>query len=315
MSEPLSLWHDTPARQAILEFVSAVTTPSSPRFVAPEARIATFDNDGTLWCEKPMHVQFDYFMRVMAKAADQNPELRTKQPWKAAWDRDFDWLGGSVTKHYQGDDSDFRVFLDGILSLAQGKPVEQVESDAKAFVEEEQHPELGIYYRDCVYQPMVQLLDYLADNGFTNYIVSGGGRDFMRGFAQELYTVPRERVIGSTVAYRYVEADDGVGIVQQPELDVIDDGPGKPIQIWNVIGRRPILAAGNSNGDIEMLKFAESSAPRSLNLLLLHDDDRREYAYRRGAETALALAAEGGWQVISMKSDFRTIFEAKQDDC
>ena len=308
MDRPLQLWNDTPTRQALLDFVSAVTTPGSPDFVPTEARIATFDNDGTLWCEKPMYIQLDYFLRELAKIAEQKPEFRAEQPWKAAWDRDYDWLDESVIKHYQGDDSDFRVFLGGILSLVKNKPVEEVESDAKTFIETEFHPELGIRYRDCTYRPMIELLDYLSDNGFTNYIVSGGGRDFMRGFAQDLYGVPRERVIGSTVAYRYVEAEDGVRIVQQPELAVIDDGPGKPVQIWNVIGRRPILAAGNSNGDSEMLKFVESGKQKFLNLLLLHDDEQREYAYRRGAEAIFALAAKSEWQIVSMQSDFRQVF-------
>ena len=308
MSRPISLWHDTPTRQAILEFVSAVTTPGGQDFLEPEARIATFDNDGTLWCEKPMYIQFDYFLRELARAAEQDAGLRVKQPWKAAWEKDYGWFGAAVTKHYQGDDSDFQIFLGGILSLVKDKPVEQVEADAKAFIETEFHPELGIRYQDCIYQPMVELLAYLADNGFTNYIVSGGGRDFMRGFAQDLYGVPRERVIGSTVAYHYEETESGARIVQRPELAVIDDGPGKPVQIWNVIGRRPILAAGNANGDIEMLKFAESSGHRFLNLLMLHDDDQREYAYQSGAETALALAAGRNWQIVSMRSDFRQIF-------
>jgi phosphoserine phosphatase len=308
MVQPLSLWKNTPTRQAVLDFVSAVTNPGSPDFVPPEERIAVFDKDGTLWCEKPMYIQFDYFLREMAQVAEGNPELRAQQPWQAAWEKDFDWFGEAVSKHYLGDDTDFKVFLGGVLALSKGRPVEQVESAAKTFIENETHPDLGIPYRDCIYRPMVELLGYLAENGFTNYIVSGGGRDFMRGFAEELYNVPRERVIGSTVAYYYAEDDDGIAIVQKPELDVIDDGPGKPLQIWNVIGRRPILAAGNANGDIEMLKFTQSNRRKSLNLLLLHDDDQREYAYTRGAENALSLAEEQDWQVISMKTDFLKIF-------
>ena len=155
---------------------------------------------------------------------------------------------------------------------------------------------------------MLELMRFLEANGFTNYIVSGGGRDFMRGFADDLYGIPRERVIGSTVAYRYVEREDRAAIVQQAELDVIDDGPGKPIQIWNVIGRHPILAAGNANGDIEMLKFAEASGKPFLNLLVFHDDEEREFAYDQGAEKALGLAAERGWHAISMKEDWNDIF-------
>jgi hypothetical protein len=155
---------------------------------------------------------------------------------------------------------------------------------------------------------MLELLRFLEANGFTNYIVSGGGRDFMRGFAQERYGIPRERVIGSTVAYRFVEDEGGGQIVQQAELDMIDDGPGKPIQIWNVIGRRPILAAGNSNGDIPMLRFAREGTRRTLRLLVLHDDAEREFDYVAGAEQALDLARRYGWTIASIERDWRRVF-------
>ena len=308
MSEPLSLWNHTPTRQDILDYLAAVTTPGSPDFVQPVERIAVFDNDGTLWCEKPMYIQLDFLLRKLAAQAQLDPSLQDKQPWKAAWEKDFSWLGDTITKHYQGDDHDLHVLLKGILSLSQDQPVQKIETDAKDFIYSERHPTFGILYKDCIYQPMLELLHYLEDQGFVNYIVSGGGRDFMRGFASELYGVQRQRVIGSTVAYRYLETKDGCEIVQQADLDVIDDGPGKAIQIWNVIGRRPILAAGNSNGDIEMLKFAQASSKPYLNLLLLHDDSQREFEYEKGAEKALALAADNAWQIISMKEDFKKIF-------
>jgi len=308
MTGPLSLWNHTPTRQAVLEFVAAVSTPGSPDYVPPSERVATFDNDGTLCCEKPMYIQFDYLLRKLAAQAQDDGKLRAQQPWQAAWEKDYEWLGGAITKHYQGDDSDFRILLGGILALAEDQPVEQIEMEAKQFVENERHPELDMPYGKCVYQPMLELLRYLETQGFVNYIVSGGGRDFMRGFADDLYGIPRQRIIGSTVAYRMVEDDGGVAIVQQAELDVIDDGPGKPIQIWHVIGRRPLLAVGNSNGDIEMLKFAEANGKSFLNLLLLHDDAKREYAYDQGAESALKLAAERGWTVISMLNDWKEVF-------
>ena len=288
--------------------MTAITTPGSPDFIPSTERIATFDNDGTLWCEKPLYIQFDYFLRKLAVQAESDPALRMQQPWQAAWEKDFDWLGGTITRHYQGDDSDFRILLSGIIGLAKDQPVEQVEATAREFIENERHPTLGLAYRDCIYQPMLELLRYLDANGFTNHIVSGGGRDFMRGFADDLYGIPRERVIGSTVAYSFVENERGAAIVQQAELDVIDDGPGKAIQIWNVIGRRPILAAGNSNGDIEMLKFAQASGKSFLNLLVHHDDAKREFAYDQGAEKALRLAAERGWHTISMQEDWNDIF-------
>lgn len=308
MNEPLTLWNGTSTRQAIVDFVTAVTTPGSPSFVPQEERIAVFDNDGTLWCEKPMYIQLDYLLRKMAAQAERDPALRTKQPWKAAREKDFDWLGGVVTRHYMGDDRDLKIVLAGILALSHGQLVEQVEAEALNFIMNEYHPTLGLLYRHCVYQPMVELLRYLEANGFSNYIVSGGGRDFMRGFAQELYGIPRQRVIGSTVAYRYVENKEGGQIEQRAELDVIDDGPGKPIQIWNVIGRRPILAAGNSNGDLPMLIFAGGSSLPALRLLVVHDDTEREFDYVTGAEKTIQIANEQAWTVVSMQCDWKQVF-------
>ncbi|HBX69866.1 MAG TPA: acid phosphatase [Chloroflexi bacterium] len=304
----LTFWNDTAPRQAILDFVAAVTDETGPQYVPPEERIAVFDNDGTLWCEKPMYIQLDYLLRQLAVQAEENPALREKQPWKAAWEKDFRWLGEVITKHYQGDDHDFKIMLGGILSLSDGLPVEQVEAAAREFIGNARHPTLDIRYRDCIYQPMLELLRYLEENGFTNYIVSGGGRDFMRGFADDLYGVPRQRVIGSTVAYHFAESADGGEILQKAELDVVDDGPGKPIQIWSVIGRRPILAAGNSNGDLPMLAFAGGDSSRALRLLVLHDDPEREFAYTTGAETILRAAQTQHWTIVSMKADFKNVF-------
>jgi phosphoserine phosphatase len=198
-----------------------------------------------------------------------------------------------------------QVLLSGIISLAADQAVDRVEAEAKDFIENERHPTLGLTYRNCIYQPMLELLQYLEANGFINYIVSGGGRDFMRGFVHDLYGIPRERVIGSTVAYRFVENDGGGEIVQQAELDVIDDGPGKPVQIWNVIGRRPILVAGNSNGDLPMMTFAGEPA---LRLLVVHDDAEREFDYVAGAEKVITAARTKGWTMISMKDDFKVVF-------
>jgi phosphoserine phosphatase len=308
MIETLKSWNDTPTRQVILDFVVAVTDENNPNYVPPTERIAVFDNDGTLWCEKPMYIQFDYILRKLAVQAEGDASLRSKQPWQAAWEKDFDWLGGAVTKHYQGDDSDFKIFLKGVLSLSEGVAVEEVEAAAREFIENERHPTLGLSYKDCIYQPMLELLQYLEVNGFINYIVSGGGRDFMRGFAADLYGIPRERLIGSTVAYRLVESDDGSEIVQKAELDVIDDGPGKPIQIWNVIGRRPILAAGNSNGDLQMMKFAGGASLPALRLLVIHDDAEREFDYVAGAEKAINAVKTLDWTAVSIQRDWMKVF-------
>ena len=307
MSEFLPSWTDTPTKKAIQDYVDSVTDEDGPGYVPRVERIAVFDNDGTLWCEKPMYIQLDYLLRRLAAQAEGEPLLRSKQPWQAAWEKDFTWLGGAVTKHYQGDDGDLHTLLGGILTLSKGQAVERVEADARRFIENERHPVLDLLYRDCIYQPMVELLRYLESNGFINYIVSGGGRDFMRGFARDLYGIPRQRVIGSTVAYRYVE-DDGGTIEQRAELDVIDDGPGKPVQIWNLVGRRPILAAGNSNGDLPMMAFAGGPSLPTLRLLVVHDDADREFDYVAGAEKVIDIAQAQGWTTISMRADWSRVF-------
>jgi len=307
MTKFLQSWKDSPAKQAIQNFVSVVTTTGSPDFVPPENRIATFDNDGTLWCEKPMYIQLDYLLGKMAEKAESNPELRTKQPWQAAWEKDFKWLGDVVTNHYQGDDSGLHILFGGVLSLSENQPVEEIEAAARIFIDNFRHPTLGLLYRDCVYLPMLELLRYLEANGFTNYIVSGGGRDFMRGFSQDLYGIPRQHVIGSTVAYRYRDSEVGGYILQQAELDVMDDGPGKPVQIWNVIGRRPILSAGNSNGDLPMLRFTGGASLPALRLLIVHDDPAREFEYTAGAEEVLLAAQENNWVSVSIKNDWREV--------
>lgn len=310
MNEMLPSWKDTPTRLTIMKFIAAVTDEIGPQYVPPSERIAVFDNDGTLWCEKPIYIQLDHLLRMLAAQADLDPSLQARQPWKAAWEKDFAWLGDVVTKHYQGDDSDLHLLLGGILKLSEGQKVEEIEAAAKDFIENQRHPTLGMIYRDCIYQPMLELLSYLAANGFTNYIVSGGGRDFMRGFSQELYGIPRERVIGSTLAYQYVE-DDGGTILQRAELDAIDDGPGKPIQIWNVIARRPILAAGNSNGDLPMLAFAGGPSKPVLRLLIVHDDGEREFKYIAGAEKILNSAQSKGWTTVSMQDDWEQVFPSR----
>ena len=308
----LPSWNDTPTKQAILDFVGAVTDESGPGYVPPAERVATFDNDGTLWCEKPMYIQLDYLLRKLAAQAASDASLRTRQPWKAVVEKDFDWLGGAVTKHYQGDDTDLQVLLGGVLSLSEGMPVEQVEAEAREFIDNEHHPTLGLAYKDCIYQPMLELLHYLEANGFINYIVSGGGRDFIRSVSLDLYGIPRQRVSGSTVAYRYAGNEEGGVIVQRAELDVANDGPAKPVAIWDTVARRPILAAGNSNGDLPMLAFAGGPSLPALRLLVVHDDADREFDYIAGAEKVLSAAQEQDWTVISIKQDWRKVFPASK---
>jgi phosphoserine phosphatase len=307
-SEPLASWRASASRQAIVEFVARVTTDGSPDFAPPPERVAVFDNDGTLWCEKPMPIQLDFILRRLAAMADQEPELRTRQPWQAAYTRDYGWLGQVITNHYQGDDRELPVLAAGVLQAFAGITVEEFETQADTFLRSAQHPTLGRGYLACAYTPMVELLQYLEANGFANYIASGGGRDFMRPISQEVYGVPRQRVIGSSTALAWEPGEGGGRIVRKPEADVLDDGPAKPVRIWSRVGRRPLLAAGNSNGDVPMLAFAEQPGRPGLRLLVLHDDPAREFDYTTGAEQALQQARTNGWTVVSINDDWATVF-------
>ena len=306
--EPLPSWNDTAARQAIMQFVEAVSGADRNGYVPPEERVAVFDNDGTLWCERPMPIQLDFILRRLVAMADQDPLLRDRQPWKAAYDKDYGWLGGVITRHYHGDDRDLPVLAAGVLQAHAGITVEDFEAQADAFLRSAQHPTLGRGYLACAYAPMVELLGYLDANGFRNYIASGGGRDFMRPISQEVYGVPRQRVIGSSTSLAWQPEEGGGRIVRKPELDVLDDGPAKPVRIWSRVGRRPLLAAGNSNGDLPMLAFAQQPGRPSLRLLVLHDDPEREFDYTTGAERALEEAEAQGWTVVSIKNDWVTVF-------
>jgi phosphoglycolate phosphatase-like HAD superfamily hydrolase len=306
--DPLPSWRAGASKQAIQEFVERVTSEGSPGFVAPEERVAVFDNDGTLWCEKPMPIQLDFILRRLAAMADQDPELRTRQPWQAAYTRDYGWLGQVITNHYHGDDSELPVLAAGVLQAFAHITVEEFETQADTFLRTTEHPTLGRGYLACAYTPMVELLGYLDGNGFANYIASGGGRDFMRPISQEVYGVPRQRVIGSSTALAYEPGQGGGRIIRKPEADVLDDGPEKPVRIWSRVGRRPILAAGNSNGDLPMLAFAEQPGRPSLRLLVLHDDPAREFDYTAGAEQALQQAHTNGWTVVSINHDWATVF-------
>jgi phosphoserine phosphatase len=306
--DPLPSWRAGASKQAILDFVRRVTAEGGTDAVPPQERVAVFDNDGTLWCEKPMPIQLDFILRRLVVMAEQDPALRTRQPWQAAHSRDYGWLGEVITKHYHGDDSDLPVLAAGVLQAFAGVTVEEFEAQADRFLRGTQHPTLGRAYLACGYAPMVELLGYLEANGFSNYIASGGGRDFMRPISQELYGVPRQRVSGSSVSLAWNDDGRGGTIVHKPEVDVLDDGPEKPVRIWSRVGRRPLLAAGNSNGDIPMLQFAEQTDRPCLRLLVLHDDPDREFDYVVGAELALRLASTNGCTVVSIKDDWATVF-------
>src|SRR5204863_1027381 len=211
--------------------------------------------------------------RRLVEMAEAKPELRDRQPWKAAYERDYGWLSALMVEHYAGDDSNVKILAAGILAAYEGISVEDFEAQADAFLRSGQHPTLGRGYLETAYAPMVELLGYLEANGFTNYIASGGGRDFMRPISQEVYGIPRDRVIGSATTFEYTSTDHGGTIAHKAEADYLDDGPQKPIRIWSRTGRRPVLAAGNSNGDIPMLEYTQHPDKPCIRLLVLHDDD------------------------------------------
>ena len=302
----LRSWREGAAKQAILDFVDRTSSGSDA--VPVEERVAVFDNDGTLWCEKPMPIQLDFILRRLVEMAEAKPELRDRQPWKAAYEKDYGWLGALMAEHYAGDDSNVKILGAGILAAYDGMSVEDFDAQSEEFLRTAQHPTLKRSYLDCAYAPMLELLDYLKANGFANYIVSGGGRDFMRPITQEVYGVPRERVIGSAPAFAYTSDDHGGRITHQGAPDYLDDGPQKPIRIWSRTGRRPLLSAGNSNGDVPMLDFTHRADNQCIRLLVLHDDGEREFDYTTGAEQALERADKMGWTVVSVKNDWATVF-------
>ena len=228
-TEVLASWNDCSARRAVLELVERTVSAGVP----VEERVGAFDNDGTLWCEKPMPIQADFILRRLFEMAHADPELRGRQPCKAAYERDYGWLGTVLSEHYAGDDTNVRTLLAGVLAAYTGISVEAFEAKSDEFLRTAQHPTLGRAYIECAYAPMVELLAYLEDNGFSNYIVSGGGRDFMRPISQEVYGIPRDRVIGSATTFEYTRNDRGGTITHKAEADYLDDGPQKPIRIWS----------------------------------------------------------------------------------
>jgi phosphoserine phosphatase len=288
--DPLPSWHDGEVKAAILAFVRAVSEPGGS-FVPGSERVATFDNDGTLWCEKPAYVQADFVLRRWRQMAEEDPGKRTEQPWKAVIENDQAWLAG-LTEHLP-------ELIKGVTEAYEGITTEDFERAVAEFFAHAKHPTLGVPYTQLGYRPMRELISLLKDRGFAVYICSAGGRDFVRPIAEELYGVERQSVIGSasTLEYRDGRLYRTRGI-EQP----IDDGPGKPVHIWSRTGRTPLLAAGNADGDIAMLETARFA------LLINHDDDEREFAYETGAERALSEARQRGWTVVSVKNDFAEVF-------
>jgi phosphoserine phosphatase len=291
MADQLPSWTDGQARAALLEFVRAVTEPGVS-FVPPPERVAAFDNDGTLWCEKPMYPQADFLLRRWEEMARAHPGLAKKQPWKAVTEGDQKRLAG-VLDHVP-------ELTRGVAEAYAGITTEAFERAVRAFFDTARHPVLGVPYTRLAYRPMRELIGLLMAAEFEVYICSAGGRDFVRVVAEEMYGIDRQHVIGSgaTLEYRHGQVYRSKG-VEQP----VDDGPGKPVHIWARTGRKPLLAAGNADGDAAMLRTARFS------ILIRHDDAGREFAYDTGAEKALAKAKERGWTMVSMQNDFKVVFD------
>ncbi|WP_225510748.1 HAD family hydrolase [Rhizobium leguminosarum] len=304
-SDPLPSWNDTASKVAIVSFVEKVTGQGSPDFVPETERIAVFDNDGTLWVEHPMYVQLAFALDRVKTLAPQHPEWKETQPFKAVLDGDMKTLAASgekglveliMTTHAGMTSSDFQKIVTDWLASARD-------------------PKFKRPYTELVYQPMVELLAYLRANGFKTFIVSGGGIEFMRPWAEKVYGIPPEQVIGSSIKTEFRMQDDTPTLYRLPEVNFIDDKAGKPVGINQHIGRRPIAAFGNSDGDLQMLQWTTmAGGPARLGVLIHHTDAEREYAYDRDTEfgrldKALDAAAITGWTVVDMKADWKQVFK------
>ena len=313
--DPLPSWNDGKAKQSIIDFVTKVTTPGSPDFVPVPERIATFDNDGTLWCEQPLPVQLYFALDRVKALAPSHPEWKTQEPFTSI-------LKGDLKGAMAGGD---HALLELIMVTHTGNTTEEFEKIVKDWIATAKHPKTGRLFTDMTYQPMLEVLAYLRANGFKNFIVSGGGIESMRPWTEQVYGIPPEQVVGSSVKTKFEMRDGKAVLVRLPELNFNDDKADKPVGINQHIGRRPIMAFGNSRGDQEMLEYTEAGSGARFELLVLHDDAAREYAYgpaqglpdvKLGAFTQAVYdeAQKSGWTVVSMKNDWKQVFPAAQSE-
>ncbi len=302
-ADPLPSWNDGAARRAILEFVAAVTREGSPDFVPPEDRIAAFDNDGTLWPEQPMYTQLAFAMDRVKKLAPLHPDWQNRMPFKAVLDGDMKALAAA------GEHG----LLELVLATHSGMTTDEFTQIVTEWLATARHPRFNRPYTELAYQPMLELLAYLRAKDFKTFIVSGGGVEFMRPWTERVYGVPPEQVIGSSIKTRYQTRDGLPALFRLPEINFVDDKAGKPVGINEFIGRRPIAAFGNSDGDLEMLQWTTKAGGRRFGLIVHHTDAEREYAYDRKAtfgrlDLAWDAALLNGWTVVDMKQDWKRIF-------
>ena len=306
-ADPLPSWNDGPAKQSIITFVEKVTKPGSQDFVPVPERIATFDNDGTLWCEKPLPVQLYFVLDRVKALAPEHPEWQTTGPFASI-------LKGDLKASLAGGD---RALLEIIMATHTGMTTVEFEKIVKDWIATAKHPKTGKLYTEMVYQPMLGVLSYLRANGFKTFIVSGGGIEFMRPWTEKTYGIPPEQVVGSSVKTKFELRDGQPVLVRLPELNFNDDKGGKPVGINRHIGRRPIAAFGNSDGDLQMLQYTGAGSGARFCLYVHHDDGAREYAYDRKDHLAkldqgLDEAGAKGWTVVSMKDDWKQVFPFEQ---
>jgi hypothetical protein len=302
-SDPLPSWNDGPTKQAIVSFVQKVTDNEGRDYVPPEDRIATFDNDGTLWVEQPMYTQLAFALDRVKALAPEHPEWKDQKPFKAVLEGDMKTLAAS------GEKGIAQVIAATHAGMTPAE-FQQIVSDWLATAD---HPRFKRKYTELVYQPMLELLSYLRNNGFTTYIVSGGGIEFVRNFSEPVYGIPPAQVVGSSIKTKYELVDGKPTLIRLPELDFINDKDGKPVGINQYIGQRPIAAFGNSDGDYQMLDWTTAGEGPRFGLIVHHTDAEREYAYDRDSsvgrlDQALDNAPAKGWVVVDMKNDWKTIF-------
>ena len=300
---PLPAWNDGAAKKAITEFVAKVTTAGSPDFVPVPERIATFDNDGTLWCEKPLPVQLFFALDRVKTLAPSHPEWKTNEPFASL-------LKGDLKAALAGGD---HAILELFTATHAGMTSDEFEKIVKDWIATAKNPKYQQPFTACVYEPMLELVTYLRANGFKTYIVSGGGIEFMRPWTEQVYGIPPEQVVGSSIKTEFEMRDGKPVLVRLPAVNFIDDKAGKPVGILQHIGRRPIAAFGNSDGDLQMLQYTGAGSGARFCLYVHHDDAAREYAYDRKDPLArldlgLDEAAKKGWTVVSMKNDWKQIF-------
>lgn len=307
--DPLPSWNDGPAKQAILAFVKDTTEKSSPKYVEPADRIATFDQDGTLWTEHPLYGQAAFALARVGEMAPSHPEWKQKEPFKSVLARD----DAAMSKFSEAD------WMQIIAATHAGMSTEAFQGLVKDWLAKAKAPRFDRPYTDLIYQPMLEVMKYLRANGFRTYIVTGGGQEFVRVYSEQVYGVPPEQVVGSSIATKYVNTDGKPALMREPNPFFIDDGPGKAIGINLFIGKRPTAAFGNSAGDTQMLEWTQGGEGARLMMLVLHDDAKREYAYGPAANlpdthvgtftNALLLeATKNAWIVISMKTDWKRVF-------